>query len=205
MRDVALLGIASLHCVSEFSVERNSFRSYGAAAVSGPERNEFRSTMCAALPKDERLIGGHVSDDVRFAADPADFDAVDPRLLSQAEVQPGPKVALIAAAAVDLGDLNEIAGHDSDAGAHAVAIALHAMTDGSAANGWPVAVSLRRIVGACVGDSGRRRRRRRRCPGRRRPAPRLLSTGASPSPHRSETSTNRPVAGVHAAGCSGPW
>ena len=64
---------------------------------------------------------------VGTAADPMDFHAVDPVVPAQPEVEPRPPVALIAAAAVDLVDLRQAAGHDPHTGADAVAVGLDAL------------------------------------------------------------------------------
>jgi hypothetical protein len=54
---------------------------------------------------------------------PMDFQPVDAGMRAQPEVQPCSPMALIAASAVDFGDLHQIAGGHSDASADGIAVA----------------------------------------------------------------------------------
>lgn len=50
----------------------------------------------------QQLVDGYVPQHIDSAADPADFDLLDPLVLGQAEMEPRAEVALVAAAAVHL-------------------------------------------------------------------------------------------------------
>ena len=72
-------------------------------------------------------VDRYVLENVRAAADPMDFDAIGTATIPQAKVESRPPVALIAAAAVDLVDLRQVARHDPHPRADAVAVALDAL------------------------------------------------------------------------------
>jgi hypothetical protein len=72
------------------------------------------------------LIGLDIFEDIDTPSDPQNRDLVDLLTLSQAEVEPPTVMTLVASSAADFIHQFQVAGHDSDVGAHPVAIALRA-------------------------------------------------------------------------------
>ncbi len=74
----------------------------------------------------EQAIGWQIFQDVLAAAEPADFDAIDAVARAETEVQTRSEVTLVPAAAMHLGNLDQIAGHNRDARSNSVAIGTDA-------------------------------------------------------------------------------
>ena len=80
-------------------------------------------TLLARLFRDrDPLIGRDLFEDLRPAAEPADFDPVDVIARSQAKMKLGPVVALVTSSSMHLGHLHQIAGSHRDVRADAVPI-----------------------------------------------------------------------------------
>ncbi len=89
-------------------------------AADGPRRSSV-SWFSAAFLQRYDLIDFEVLEDLDIAADPTDFDTLDTIAPTKAEVEPRAVVALVAPAAVDFVDLDQIPGDDLDVRPRAIA------------------------------------------------------------------------------------
>ena len=76
----------------------------------------------AALQNRDAPIDGNRRDLFNRSAQPADLDSVDPRAITQAEVQPRAAMALVASAAVHFIHQLQVAGDDPNSRPDAVAV-----------------------------------------------------------------------------------